>query len=118
MFQTLVVQPIYNILVAIYGIMPGHDLGVSLILFTILIRFAMWPLLKKQLRQNKAMQDLKPELKKIKKAAAGDKQVIGDMRPMRRPAILYAGLWTANARRDHPAALRRAPSRTPDCAIR
>ena len=77
MFQTLVVQPIYNILVAIYGIMPGHDLGVSLILFTILIRFAMWPLLKKQLRQNKAMQDLKPELKKIKKAAAGDKQQEG-----------------------------------------
>lgn len=77
MFQTLIVQPIYNILVAIYGLLPGHDLGVSLILFTVLIRFAMWPLLKKQLHQSKVMRDLQPELAKIKKAAAGDKQKEG-----------------------------------------
>lgn len=74
MFQTLIVQPIYNILVAIYGILPGHDLGVSLILFTVLIRLALWPLLKKQLHQSKVMRDLQPELKKVKQAAAGDKQ--------------------------------------------
>lgn len=77
MFQTLIVQPIYNILVAIYGLLPGHDLGVSLILFTILIRFAMWPLLKKQLHQSKVMRDLQPELAKIKKAASGDRQKEG-----------------------------------------
>ena len=77
MFETLIVQPIYNILVAIYGILPGHDLGISLILFTALIRLAMWPLLKRQLRQSRAMQELKPDLKKIKKAAAGDKQKEG-----------------------------------------
>lgn len=79
MFQTLIVQPIYNILVAIYGLLPGHDLGISLIVFTILIRLLMWPLLKKQLNQSKVMRELQPELKKIKKAAAGDKQVEGRM---------------------------------------
>ncbi len=79
MFQTIIVQPIYNILVAIYGILPGHDLGISLILFTVLIRLAMWPLLKKQLHQSKIMRDLQPELTKIKKAAGGDKQQEGRM---------------------------------------
>lgn len=79
MFQTLIVQPIYNVLVAIYGILPGHDLGVSLILFTLLIRFAMWPLLKKQLHQSKVMRELQPELKKIKQAAAGDRQKEGKL---------------------------------------
>lgn len=77
MFQTLIVQPIYNLLVAIYGILPGHDLGVSLIIFTVLVRLALWPLLKKQLHQSKVMRDLQPELTKIKKAAAGDKQKEG-----------------------------------------
>ncbi len=77
MFQTIIVQPIYNILVAIYGILPGHDLGVSLVLFTVLIRLAMWPLLKKQLHQSKIMRDLQPELTKIKKSAGGDKQQEG-----------------------------------------
>lgn len=79
MFQTIIVQPIYNILVAIYGVLPGHDLGISLILFTVLIRLAMWPLLKKQLHQSKIMRDLQPELTKIKKAAGGDKQQEGRM---------------------------------------
>ncbi len=74
MFQTLIVQPIYNILVAIYGILPGHDLGISLVLFTVLIRLLLWPLLKKQLHQSKVMRELQPELVKVKKAAAGDKQ--------------------------------------------
>lgn len=74
MFQTYIVEPIYNILLAIYGLLPGHDLGISLLLFTILIRLIMWPLLKKQLHQSKVMRDMQPELKKIKKAAAGDKQ--------------------------------------------
>lgn len=77
MFQNLIVQPLYNLLVAIYGLIPGHDLGVSLILFTIVIRLAMWPLLKKQLHQSKVMRDLQPELTKIKKAAGGDRQKEG-----------------------------------------
>jgi YidC/Oxa1 family membrane protein insertase len=74
MFQTFIVQPIYNLLLAIYGLLPGHDLGISLIIFTVIIRLAMWPLLKKQLHQSKVMRDMQPELKKIKVASSGDKQ--------------------------------------------
>lgn len=77
MFQTLIVQPIYNFLVAIYGILPGHDLGISLILFTLFIRLLLWPLLRKQLHQSKVMRELQPELTKIKKAAGGDRQKEG-----------------------------------------
>lgn len=77
MFNTIIVQPLYNLLVALYGLIPGHDLGVSLIFFTLIIRLAMWPLLKKQLHQSKIMRDLQPELKKIKKAAGGNKQKEG-----------------------------------------
>ncbi len=79
MFQTFIVQPIYNLLLAVYGILPGHDLGASILIFTVIVRLAMWPLLKKQLHQSKAMRDLQPELKKIKQAAAGDRQKEGAM---------------------------------------
>jgi YidC/Oxa1 family membrane protein insertase len=73
MFQTFIVQPIYNLLLTIYGLIPGHDLGISLLLFTAIIRLLMWPLLKKQLHQSKVMRDIQPDLSRIKKAAAGDK---------------------------------------------
>ena len=74
MFNTLIVQPIFNLLVLIYALLPGHNFGMAIILFTILVRLLMWPLVKKQLHQAKAMRELQPELKRIKKAAAGDRQ--------------------------------------------
>lgn len=74
MFQTLVVQPLFNLLVIIYALVPGHNFGFALIIFTIVIRFAMWPLLKKQLHHAKAIKKLQPELKKIKQVTKGDRQ--------------------------------------------
>ena len=74
MFTTIIVQPIFNLLVLIYGILPGHNFGLAIIIFTIIVRMLMWPLVKKQLRQVKLMRKLQPELKRIKKAAAGNRQ--------------------------------------------
>lgn len=74
MFTTLIVQPLFNLLVFIYAILPGHNFGLALILFTILIRLLLWPLVKKQLHQAKAMKALQPELKKIKAATKGNRQ--------------------------------------------
>ena len=71
LFDTLIVQPIFNLLIAIYGLVPGGDFGVALIIFTILVRLIMWPLVKKQLHQTKVMRKIQPELKKIKAKAKG-----------------------------------------------
>ena len=78
-FDSLIVQPIFNLLALIYGLIPGSDFGISLILFTVIVRFAMWPLVKKQLHQTKLMQKMQPELKKIKAKAGGDRQVEAQM---------------------------------------
>jgi YidC/Oxa1 family membrane protein insertase len=76
-FDILIVQPIFNLLIGLYSIIPGGDFGISLILFTILVRFALFPLVKKQLHQTKMMRKLQPELVKIKKRAKGNKQLEG-----------------------------------------
>lgn len=74
-FQLLIIQPIFNLLSFIYAIIPGGDFGVAIIIFTIIVRFAMYPLVKRQLHQTRMMRKLQPELKKIKKAANGDRQL-------------------------------------------
>ena len=74
MFTTFIVQPIFNLLVLIYALLPGHNFGLAVILFTVIIRLLMWPLVKKQLHQAKAMRELQPEIKRIKKEAAGNRQ--------------------------------------------
>ena len=74
LFQHFVVQPIFNLLVFIYAILPGHNFGLALILFTIVVRLLLWPLVKKQLHQTRAMRKLQPEITKIKKATKGNRQ--------------------------------------------
>jgi YidC/Oxa1 family membrane protein insertase len=73
-FEALIVQPIFNLLVLIYALLPGHNFGISIVVFTIVIRLFMWPLVKKQLHQTKLMRELQPELKRIKQAANGNRQ--------------------------------------------
>jgi YidC/Oxa1 family membrane protein insertase len=74
MFELLIVKPIFNLLVLIYGLLPGHNFGLSIILFTVLVRLLMWPLVKKQLHQAKAMREMQPEIKRIKQASKGNRQ--------------------------------------------
>lgn len=73
-FETLIAQPIFNLLMWLYSIIPGGDFGIALIIFTIIVRFALWPMVVKQLHQVKAMRKLQPELAKIKKASKGNRQ--------------------------------------------
>lgn len=74
-FDILIVQPIFNLLIGLYSIIPGGDFGVSLIIFTVLVRFALFPLVKKQLHQTQAMKKMQPELKRIKAQTKGNKQM-------------------------------------------
>ncbi len=74
-FELLIVQPLFNLLMLLYSVVPGADFGVSIILFTILLRLVMYPLVKKQLHQTKAMRRLQPELEQIKKRTKGNRQL-------------------------------------------
>ena len=73
-FELVVVQPIFNLLMGLYAAVPGSDFGIAIILFTIIVRFALYPLTRSMLHQTKAMRKLQPELAKIKKQAKGNRQ--------------------------------------------
>lgn len=77
-FELLIVQPIFNLLLFIYSFVnfiPYAGFGLSVIIFTIIVRFALWPLVVRQLHQAKAMRKLQPELARIKKASKGNRQL-------------------------------------------
>jgi len=73
-FDAVLIAPLVNALFFIYGIIPGHDFGVAIILFTIIIRLLLWPLANKQLHSQKKMQSLQGDIAKVKAKAGGDKQ--------------------------------------------
>ena len=58
----------------LYSVVPGGDFGVSIILFTILLRLVMYPLVKRQLHQTKLMRKMQPELSVSKKQTKGNRR--------------------------------------------
>jgi len=73
-FNDLLVKPLFNLLAYIYAVLPLHDFGLAVIVLTIIIRIVLWPLVNKQLHSQRAIQKLQPEMARIKKEAAGDRQ--------------------------------------------
>lgn len=79
-FNTLIVNPLLNLLVAIYQVLDGigipSPLGFSIIVLTIIIRLAISPLITSQLKASKKMQDLSPKIANIKDRFKGDSKRI------------------------------------------
>ena len=73
-FQTFFYQPILNLLVWLYDIIPGHDLGIAIILLTTIVKLALLPLSKKSIKSQKALQDLQPRLDEIKSKYKGKQE--------------------------------------------
>ncbi len=72
MFTTFIIQPIYNLFVAILGIMPGGDSGLAIIALTVLVRVVFYPLFTSSIRSQMAMQAVQPEIAKIKERYKDD----------------------------------------------
>jgi len=66
-FNESLYRPLLNALIWIYNIIPGNDLGIAIIILTILIRFILYPLSKKAIQSQKAMSRLQPKIKEIQK---------------------------------------------------
>jgi len=64
-FNEILYRPIFNALVYLYNIIPGHDFGIAIIVLTLLIRFVLYPLSRKSIESQKAMQKLQPKIKEI-----------------------------------------------------
>lgn len=73
-FHEFIYQPIYNVLIFIYDVIPGGDFGIAIIIVTILLKSALLPLSKKQIQSQKRMQEIQPELKRIQEKYKNDKE--------------------------------------------
>lgn len=66
-FYTFLYEPLFNGLVALYVYLPGDDLGVAIIVLTILVRLVLSPLVSRQYQSQQAMNRLQPKIQEIRK---------------------------------------------------
>lgn len=67
LFHSYIFLPLYNLLVYLIGVVPGGDIGVAVILATIIVRLVIMPLSFAQLKSARVMKALNPEMKSIQK---------------------------------------------------
>jgi YidC/Oxa1 family membrane protein insertase len=65
-FNIVFYQPLYNLLVFFYNIIPGNDIGLAIIALTIVVRVILYPFALQSIKSQKAMQDLQPKLSALK----------------------------------------------------
>jgi len=73
LWHLLLYQPITNALIFFYQVL-FHNLGLAIIVLTILIRAILIPLTLPSLRAAKKIRELAPEIERLKKKYADDKQ--------------------------------------------
>ena len=73
-FHAVLYKPLFNLFVWLYNVLPGHDLGLVILVLTVIIRLMVYPLMTSSIKAQKSMQDLQPKLDAIKKAYPTDKQ--------------------------------------------
>ena len=73
-FYVILYQPLFNILVALYDYIPGHDFGIAVILLTLIIRFALYPTSVKAVKSQSSLQKLQPQILELQKKYKDDKE--------------------------------------------
>lgn len=74
LFFTILYQPLFNGLIFFYDTIAFHDLGVAIILLTVAIRFLLFPLFYKSLKNQAIMQKIQPEMQRIQHDHKNDRE--------------------------------------------
>lgn len=73
-FTEILWRPLFNGLVFFYSVLPWHDLGLAIILLTVLIRLILAPVLGRAKKAQHELNRIQPEIKKIQEQHRGNKE--------------------------------------------
>jgi len=74
MFNTFLYEPLYNTLIFLVGILPGHSVGLAVIVLTIIVKLLLLPLTHKSVKSQAMMKKIEPEAQRIREKHKNNKQ--------------------------------------------
>jgi YidC/Oxa1 family membrane protein insertase len=66
LWNTLLYKPFVNLLAFLVSVIPGGDVGIAIIILTLLVKIALYPLSQRSIESQAKMNILTPEINKIK----------------------------------------------------
>lgn len=77
LFDNLLYEPLYNILVGLIDVIPGGDIGLSVIILTILVKLVLFPLSASSIRTQIKLKEIDGDLKQIKEDYKDNREEMG-----------------------------------------
>lgn len=66
LFHAVVYDPLYNGLVYLVDVVPTHDMGIAIVILTIVVRIILFPLSRQAIRTQMAMKAIAPDIEAVK----------------------------------------------------
>ncbi len=73
-FNVILYQPLFNILIVFYQYLPGHDFGIAVIALTLFVRIILYPVMMHSIKSQKKIQDIQPKIQEIQEKYKDDKE--------------------------------------------
>jgi len=74
LFNTFFYEPLYNGLIFLVSIVPGADIGIAVVLLTLIVKFILFPFTHKGTKTQAKLRTLEPDIKELKEKYNKDKQ--------------------------------------------
>lgn len=76
LYTELLYRPLLNTLFFLYDIVPAHDMGVAIVLLTILVRLLLLAPTLKSTKAQRRLMELQPKVEALKKQHANNKELL------------------------------------------
>ncbi len=73
-FTVVCYQPLLNLLIFTYNVVPGNDIGLVIIIITLIIKLLLYPFSLSAIKAQKAMNELQPKINEVKEKYKDDKE--------------------------------------------
>jgi YidC/Oxa1 family membrane protein insertase len=73
-FHLILIQPLLNVLIWFYNVLPGQDMGLAIVAVTIMVRLLLYPSFSKSLKSQRELQAMQPKLEEVRKKHEGNKE--------------------------------------------
>lgn len=74
LYNTILYQPLFNMLVVLYEFIPGRDFGVAVIALTLITRIVFYPLSATGIKAQRKMAELQPKIKEVQEKFKDNKE--------------------------------------------
>lgn len=73
-YNEIIYRPLFNLLVFLYNIIPGQEIGIAIILLTIIVRLLLYKVNGKSIKSQRELQEIQPLIKEIQQKYKDDKE--------------------------------------------